>query len=92
MGKSLKVKIPIFTGRILLYLLLKHITGFPQDPELDLKRLFTDYEGEFGSDELKDYFFKYCDRKKFDKSIIDKEIDYCFPKPKRAARGSYKKS
>jgi len=55
---TLKVIIPIIRGRILLYILLKHVTNLPQDPS-DLKKLFTDYIGEVGNNELKNYFEKY---------------------------------
>jgi len=55
---ALGITIPIIRGRILLYILLKHTTSLPQDPS-DLKRLFTDYIGEIGNKELKNYFEKY---------------------------------
>jgi Fe-S-cluster-containing dehydrogenase component len=53
------VIIPIIRGRILLYLLIKHITSLPQDSNFDLKRLFTKYVGEVYINELKDYFKNY---------------------------------
>jgi len=55
---TLGITIPIIRGRTLLYILLKHVTSLPQDPS-DLKKLFTDYIGEVGNNELKNYFEKY---------------------------------
>ncbi|MEM3602612.1 MAG: 4Fe-4S binding protein, partial [Candidatus Bathyarchaeia archaeon] len=54
-----KVKIPLLRGRYLLYLMLKNRTTLPQDPLRDIKRLFTDFFGWFGKEELKQYFEAY---------------------------------
>jgi len=54
-------KIPLLRGRYLLYLLIKHITNLPQDPLNDIKRLFTDFSGWFGRDEITSYFNTYFD-------------------------------
>lgn len=54
-----KVNTPLIRGRYLLYLMLKHKTGLPQDPARDVKRLFTDFCGWFGKEELKQYFEEY---------------------------------
>lgn len=54
-----KVKIPLIRGRYLLYLMLRHKTTLPQDPLKDVKRLFTDFRGWFGKEELKQYFEEY---------------------------------
>lgn len=55
---ALGITIPIIRGRILLYILFKHVTSLPQDSS-DLKRLFTDYVGEIGNVQLNNYFEKY---------------------------------
>jgi Fe-S-cluster-containing hydrogenase component 2 len=53
------VRIPLIRGRYLLYLLLKHKTDLPQDPNGDIRRLFTDYIGWFGKEEIIQYLRKY---------------------------------
>jgi len=53
------VKIPLLRGRYLLYLMLKNRTILPQDPLRDVKRLFTDFFGWFGKEELTQYFKLY---------------------------------
>lgn len=55
------VKIPLLRGRYLLYILIKHVTSLPQDQLADVKRLFSDFSGWFGKEELLDYFKKYFD-------------------------------
>lgn len=53
------VNIPLLRGRYLLYILMKHLTILPQDANSDLKRLFTNYNGWFGKEELASYFNNY---------------------------------
>lgn len=55
------IKIPLIRGRYLLYLMLKHRTSLPQDPSRDIMRLFSDFSGWIGKDELKQYFEQYFD-------------------------------
>jgi Fe-S-cluster-containing hydrogenase component 2 len=54
-----RVKIPLIRGRYLLYLLLKHRTDLPQHPIADVKRLFTEFVGRLGRDELVRYHRQY---------------------------------
>jgi Fe-S-cluster-containing hydrogenase component 2 len=58
-SRSLGVKVPLVRSRYLLYLLLKHKTDLPSDPDHDIRRLFTDFEGWIGKEELAEYFLRY---------------------------------
>lgn len=53
------VKIPLIRSRYLLYLVLKHKTDLPQESDRDLRRLFSDFYGWFGREELWEYFKVY---------------------------------
>jgi len=53
------VKIPLIRGRYLLYLTLKHQSHLPQLPQVDMRRILTEYVGWFGKDELQQYFKAY---------------------------------
>lgn len=75
-NKAYDVMIPIITGRILLYILLKHTTNLPQDAKHDLKLLFTNYAGHVNHDVLKNYFENYFNRriKEIKKDLISLPI------------------
>jgi len=57
-ARNYGIKVPLIRGRYLLYILLKHKTYLPQDPA-DVERLFKDYNGWFGHDELERYLRDY---------------------------------
>ena len=59
--QAFDLKIPLIRGRYLLYLMLKHKSSLPQDPSRDSLRLFSDFTGWIGKDELKQYFERYFD-------------------------------
>jgi Fe-S-cluster-containing hydrogenase component 2 len=71
------VKIPLIRGRYLLYLLLKHQTDLPQDPIADVKRLFTDFLGWFGRDELTKYLKQYFQLRR--DQIVAKNVSLPMP-------------
>ena len=58
-----KSKVPLVRGRYLLYLVMKHKTGLLQDPLDDVQRLFSDFYGWFGKEELREYFRAYFQRR-----------------------------
>jgi len=76
-NQAYNVIIPIITGRVLLYILLKHTTNLPQDAEHDLKLLFTNYVGEVNPDVLKNYFENYFDKRI--KQMSDDSITLTLP-------------
>ena len=53
------LNIPLIRGRYLLYIVLKHKTFLPQDPMKDIQRLFSEFYGWFGQEELIQYFKTY---------------------------------
>jgi hypothetical protein len=53
------INVPLIRSRYLLYLLLKHKTTLPQDPTTDVRRLFSDFSGEIGKNEILNYFKSY---------------------------------
>lgn len=59
--QAFDIRMPLIRGRCLLYLMLKHRTTLPQDPSNDVMRLFSDFTGWIGKDELKQYFEQYFD-------------------------------
>jgi Fe-S-cluster-containing hydrogenase component 2 len=87
--------IPIMTGRVLLYIFLKHISDLPMTPQ-DLEKLFSDFYGEITLEKIKEFFTEYFSAHNMEGQQIEtktmEEIDYCFSTNGRQQRGSYSKS
>ncbi len=58
------IAFPLIRGRYLLYLLIKHRTGLPLDPEADVQRLFRDFTGWFGKRELHEFYRLYFETRR----------------------------
>lgn len=80
-AQMMRVNIPLIRGRCLLYVVLKHKTALPQDPTRDVKRLFTDYNGWIGREELLNYFAGYFDARR----IAVQGNDNTLPMPRTLA-------